>query len=130
MAALVFAAPRGPSLAVAGRGSPRRGARVSHRGGVRRCRAQAPGAAVRWLQGVWAPQSWLTGPGAWAQQLRRVGTVAPWHVGSSQTRSQTHLLRWQVDSYPPFHPWLGNYDPTRLAAKKPKHETEAILKQT
>ena len=82
------------------------------------------------LQGVWAPQSRLTGPGAWAQQLWRVGIVAPWHVGSSQTISQTHLLHWQVDSYPPFHPWLGNYDPTHLAAKKPKHESEAILKQT
>ena len=31
------------------------------------------------------------GQGAWAQQLRREGLVAPWHVASSQTRDQTHV---------------------------------------
>ena len=54
--ALVFAAPSGPSLAVAGRGSPRCGTRVSHRGGVCRCRAQAPrclGSAVA-AHGPWS----------------------------------------------------------------------------
>ena len=46
-----------------------RGAQASHRRGLSRCGAQAPDAQ--------AQQLWLT------------GLVAPWHVGSSQTRART-----------------------------------------
>ena len=48
-----------------------RGARASHRRGLSCCGAQAPDAQ--------APQLWLMGP------------VAPWHLGSSQTRARTHV---------------------------------------
>ena len=47
------------------------GARASHYRGLSRCGAQAPD--------VQAQQFWLTGP------------VAPWHVGSSQTRTRTRV---------------------------------------
>ena len=49
--------------------TPHRGARASHRRGLSRCGAQAPDAQ--------AQQLWLT------------GFVAPWDVGSSQTRART-----------------------------------------
>ena len=49
--------------------TPHRGARVSHCRGLSRCGAQAPDAQAQYL--------WLT------------GLVAPWHVGSSQTRART-----------------------------------------
>ena len=48
-----------------------RGARASHYHGLSCCGAQAPDAQ--------AQQLWLTGP------------VAPWHVGSSQTRARTRV---------------------------------------
>ena len=48
-----------------------RGARASHRRGLSCCGAQAPDAQ--------------------AQQLRLTGLVAPWHVGSSQTRARTRV---------------------------------------
>ena len=48
-----------------------RGARASHYRGLSRCGAQSPDAQ--------AQQLWLTGP------------VAPWHVGSSQTRARTRV---------------------------------------
>ena len=48
-----------------------RGARASHYRGLSCCGAQAPG--------VQAQQLWLT------------GLVAPWHVGSSQTRARTRV---------------------------------------
>ena len=48
-----------------------RGAQASHYRGLSCCGAQAPDAQ--------AQQLWLTGP------------VAPWHVGSSQTRVRTHV---------------------------------------
>ena len=48
-----------------------RGARASHYRGLSCCRAQAPVAQ--------AQQLWLT------------GLVAPWHVGSSQTRARTRV---------------------------------------
>ena len=48
-----------------------RGARASHYHGLSCCGAQAPDAQ--------AQQLWLT------------GLIAPWHVGSSQTRAQTHV---------------------------------------
>ena len=48
-----------------------RGARASHYRGLSCCRAQAPDAQ--------AQQLWPTGP------------VAPWHVGSSQTRARTRV---------------------------------------
>ena len=38
--------------------------------------------------GVWAQQFWLTGSRAQAQQLWRMGLVAPRHVRSSQTGAQ------------------------------------------
>ena len=48
-----------------------RGVRASHYRGPSRCGAQAPDAQ--------------------AQQLWPTGLVAPWHVGSSQTRARTHV---------------------------------------
>ena len=48
-----------------------RGARASHCHGLSHCGAQAPDAQ--------------------AQQLWRTGLVAPWHVGSSQTRARTRV---------------------------------------
>ena len=48
-----------------------RGARASHYRGLSCCGAQAPDAQAQLL--------WLTGP------------VAPWHVGSSQTRARTRV---------------------------------------
>ena len=42
--------------------------------------------------GTWAQQLWLVGSRAQAQQLWRMGLVAPWHVGSSQTRARAHVL--------------------------------------
>ena len=41
--------------------------------------------------GTWVQQLWLTGSRAQAQQLWCTGFVAPRHVGSSQTRDQTHV---------------------------------------
>ena len=41
--------------------------------------------------GTWAQQMWLAGSRVQAQQLWRTGLVAPWHVGSSQTRVRTHI---------------------------------------
>ena len=44
-----------------------------------------------------AQQLWLMGSRAQAQQLWRIGLVAPWHVGSSQTRARTGvpcIVRW------------------------------------
>ena len=40
---------------------------------------------------TWAQQLWLTGSRVQAQQLWRTGLVALQHVGSSQTRAQTHV---------------------------------------
>ena len=50
-----------------------RGARAPHYRGLSRCGAEAPDAQ--------AQQLWPTGP------------VAPWHVGSSQTRARTRVPR-------------------------------------
>ena len=41
--------------------------------------------------GTWAQQLWHTGSRAQAQQLCLMSLVAPWHVGSSQTRDRTHV---------------------------------------
>ena len=44
-------------------------------------------------------QLWPVGSGAQAQQLWFTGLVAPWHVGSSQIRDQTHVScidRWII----------------------------------
>ena len=41
---------------------------------------------------------WLPGAKAKAQQLWHPGMAAPWHMGSSQIRDQTHLLNLQADS--------------------------------
>ena len=41
---------------------------------------------------MWAQQLWLAGSRAQAQQLWHTGLVALWHVGSSWTRAQTHVL--------------------------------------
>ena len=57
------------------------GAQAS-RGGFSRCRTQALGSRAQWL---------------W-----RTGFVAPWHVGSSQTRDRTHvpcLGRWILNHW-------------------------------
>ena len=50
--------------------------------------------------GTQAQQLWLTGARAQAQQLWCMGLVAPWHVGSSKTRAQTHVPcigRWTLN---------------------------------
>ena len=64
------------------------------------------GFSLRWLLLLWstgsrctsfssygtrAQQVWLAGSRAQAQQLWHTGLVAPWHVGSSQTRAQTRV---------------------------------------
>ena len=67
----VFVSVRGLSLVVASGATLHRGARASHHRGLSCCGEQAPDAQ--------AQQSWLTGP------------VAPWHVGSSQTRARTRV---------------------------------------
>ena len=64
---------RGLSPVVASGATLHRGAQASHYRGPSCCGAQAPDAQ--------AQQLWLTGP------------VAPQHVGSSQTRARTHVLR-------------------------------------
>ena len=40
---------------------------------------------------TWAQQLWLMGSRVQAQQLWHTGLVAPWQVGSSQTRAQTRV---------------------------------------
>ena len=76
-----------------------RGARASHCGGFSCCRARALGAGFSSC-GAWAQQLWLTGSRAQVQQLWHTGLVAPWHVGSSWTRAETHVPcigRWILD---------------------------------
>ena len=58
-------------------------AQASHCGGFSYCKA--------WALGTWAQQLWLMGSREQAQQLWRMGLVAPRHVGSSRTRAQTHV---------------------------------------
>ena len=51
--------------------------------------------------GRWAQQSGLPGSREQAQQLWPKGLAAPWHVGSSQIRNQTHvssICRWILPS--------------------------------
>ena len=55
--------------------------------------------------GTWAQQLWLTDSRAQAQQLWHMGLVAPWHVGSSQTRAQTRV--------PCIGRWILNHCATR-----------------
>ena len=43
------------------------------------------------LQACRLQELWLVGSRAQAQQLWFMGLVAPWHVGSSQTRAQTRV---------------------------------------
>ena len=54
------------------------------------------GCSLRWL-----PLLWSMGFRAQAQRLRHTGFVIPWHVGSSQTRDQTHVPC--VDRWIPMH---------------------------
>ena len=42
-------------------------------------------------RGTWAQQLWHAGSRAQAQQLWCTGLVAPWHVGSSQTRARIRV---------------------------------------
>ena len=64
------------------------------------------GFSLQWLLSLWstdsrhvgfiscgtrAQQLWLTGSREPAQQLWRTGLIAPWHVGSSQTRARTRV---------------------------------------
>ena len=65
----VSVAARGLSLVVASGATLRCGARASHCGGFSCCGARALGVQ--------------------AQKLWHTGLVAPWHVGSSQTRART-----------------------------------------
>ena len=55
--------------------------------------------------GTRAQQLWLVGSRAQAQQLWRTGLVAPWHVGSSWIRDQTHV--------PCIGRWILNHCATR-----------------
>ena len=59
------------------------GAWASHCSGLSYCRAQTPG--------TWASVAAAPGARAQAQWLWIMGSVAPWHVGSSQIRDQTHV---------------------------------------
>ena len=63
--------------------------------------------------GTWAPQLWLPGSRAPAQQLWPTGLVAPCHMRSSWTRDQTHVsCSWQEDSLPLNHqgsPWCNQF---------------------
>ena len=67
---------------------------------------QCAGFSLQWLLLLWstgsrrtgfsscgtrAQQLWLMGSRAQAQKLWRTGLVAPWHVGSSQTRARTRV---------------------------------------
>ena len=62
---------------------------------------QCAGYSLRWLPllwstgfsscGMWAPQLQLVGSRVLAQQLWHMGLVAPWHVGSFETRDRTHV---------------------------------------
>ena len=56
------------------------------------CGARALGTRASVVVARELQQLWLTGSRAQAQQLWCTGLVAPWHVGSSQTRAQTHVL--------------------------------------
>ena len=56
-------------------------AQASHCGGFSYCEA--------WALGTWAQQLWLMGSREQAQELWRMGLVAPRHVGSSRTGAQT-----------------------------------------
>ena len=74
------------------------GARASHCSGFSCCGARALAAqasvvVARGLNscGMQAQQLRHTGSRAQAQQLCCTGLVAPWHVGSSQTRARTHV---------------------------------------
>ena len=102
----VFVAARGLSLVAAG-------------GGYSSLRCE--GFSLRWLLlsrsmgsrhtgfsscGTWAQQLWLVGSRAQAQQLWRMGLVAPRHVGSSQTRALIHV---------PCIGWILNHCATREA---------------
>ena len=56
--------------------------------------AAVSGVCLLWSRGrgpPWAQYLQLAGSGAQAQSLWRLGLVAPWHVGSSWTRDQTHV---------------------------------------
>ena len=83
---------------------------------------QCAGFSLRWLLllpstgsrctvfsscGMLAQQLWLTGSRAQAQQLWRMGLVAPRHVGSSWTRARTHV--------PCIGRWILNHCATRDA---------------
>ena len=48
-------------------------------------------AAEHGLQARGLQQLWLVGSRKQAQQLWPTGLVAPWHMGSSQTRDRTHV---------------------------------------
>ena len=54
---------------------------------------------------TWAQQLWFARSRAQAQQSWHTGLVAPWHVGSSQTRARTHV--------PCIHRWILNHCTTR-----------------
>ena len=66
-------------------------ARASHCSGFSCCKAQALERAGFGSCGTWTQQLWLSGSRAQTQQLWRAGLVAPWHVGSSQTRPRTRV---------------------------------------
>ena len=65
------------------------GVQASQCSGFSCCQAQTVGHTGFSSCGMWAQQLWFPGSRAQAQQLRCMGLVAPWHVGSSQIRDQT-----------------------------------------
>ena len=64
---------------------------ASHYSGLSCCRARALGAWASVVVTRGSQQPWLAGSRAQAQQLWCMGSVAPWHVGSSRTRARTHV---------------------------------------
>ena len=70
---------------------------ASHCGGFSCCTTWALGTQASVVVALGLQQLWLTGSRAQAQQLWCMGLVAPWHVGSSQTRARTcvpYIGRW------------------------------------
>lgn len=69
--------------------------------------------------------------GAWAQQLRYMGLVALWHVGSSWIRDRTPL-NWQADSWPLGKPlkycyWSMIYNIVLVSSVQQKDSVTHVL---
>ena len=87
----VFVAARGLSLVATRGGYSSLRCVGSHCSGFSCCRAWAVGHSDFSSCGTQTQQLWVVGSRVQAQQLWQMGLVAPWHVGSSQTRDQTNV---------------------------------------